>query len=191
MAVSPTTRERGRATKQRLLDTAARLISEVGWGSVTTRKVAERAGVQFGVVHYHFPSMTDLLIDASLQFSREAITAPLEALTSAPDVTTGLERLLAALDSSSADDPSTLVMSEAFLAATREERLRTQLSELLSEFRRTVAAWLQEQGAGDPEAAAAVLAAALDGLVMHRALDPTLRTSALIGPFTHLTTGKD
>jgi AcrR family transcriptional regulator len=181
-------RERGRATRQRLLDAAVQLIAEVGWGSVTTRKIAERAGVPFGVVHYHFPSVTDLLIDASLQFSRAALKVPLEALTSAPDVATGVERVLTGLDSAEPDDPGTLLLSEAFLASAREERLRAQLGELLGEFRDGVAAWLREHGAGDPEPAAAVLAAALDGLILHRVLDPFLRGSTLAGPLTRLAT---
>ncbi|URN07243.1 TetR/AcrR family transcriptional regulator [Actinomadura madurae] len=38
-------RRRSSATRGRLLDAAARLIAEVGWGRVTTRAVAERAGL--------------------------------------------------------------------------------------------------------------------------------------------------
>src|SRR5688572_20176747 len=83
----------GQGTRDRLLDAAVQLITEVGRGAVTTRKIADRAGVPFGVVHYHFSSVPDLLIDA--------------------------------------EDPSMLLLAEAFLAATREERLRGRLGELL------------------------------------------------------------
>ncbi len=188
MDVPSASRERGRATRQRLLDAAVQLITEVGWGSVTTRKIAERAGVPFGVIHYHFPSVTDLLIDASLQFSRAALKGPLEELTSAPDVASGVASVLAGLDSSQPDDPATLLLAEAFLAAAREERLRTQLGELLSEFRDAVAAWLRENGVSDSEPTAAVLAATLDGLILHRVLNPSLRGSTLAGPLTRLAT---
>jgi TetR/AcrR family transcriptional regulator, regulator of biofilm formation and stress response len=191
VTVPPTTRERGHATRQRLLTAAEQLIAEVGWGSVTTRKIAERAGVPFGVVHYHFSSVTDLLIAASLQFSRAAIGHALDLLMSAPDVSTGIARMLAALDSIEADDSSTLLSAEAFLAATREERLREQLTVLLDEFRRATSGWLREHGSRDPEPTAAVLAAVLDGLVLHRALDPSLRATALIGPLGRLALGKD
>lgn len=181
--VSPA-RARGQATRQRLLEAAVQLIIEEGWGSVTTRKIAQRAGVQFGVVHYHFSSVTDLLIEASVQFSRDAIAGPLAALTAAHDVASGLERLLAALD---VDDRVMLLLAEAFLAATREEPLRAQLVELLREFRGAVAGWLDQHGTPDPDATAAVLAATLDGLALHRAIDPSLRVATLTGPLIRLT----
>ncbi|WP_288047924.1 helix-turn-helix domain-containing protein, partial [Nocardia sp.] len=51
--------ERGRATRERLLEAAVSLIGEVGWSGVSTRMVAQRAGVNAGVVHYHFASVSD------------------------------------------------------------------------------------------------------------------------------------
>jgi AcrR family transcriptional regulator len=42
---------RGRRTREQLIDAAAALVGEVGWGAVTTRLVAERAGVNGLVLH--------------------------------------------------------------------------------------------------------------------------------------------
>jgi AcrR family transcriptional regulator len=44
-----------------LLDAAERLLFEVGYAGVTTRRVAEVAGVKHGLVHYYFGSMEELL----------------------------------------------------------------------------------------------------------------------------------
>jgi TetR/AcrR family transcriptional regulator len=44
-----------------LLDAAERLLFEVGYAGVTTRRVAEEAGVKHGLVHYYFGSMEELL----------------------------------------------------------------------------------------------------------------------------------
>ena len=44
-----------------LLDAAERLLYEVGYAGVTTRRVAEEAGVKHGLVHYYFGSMEELL----------------------------------------------------------------------------------------------------------------------------------
>jgi AcrR family transcriptional regulator len=44
-----------------LLDAAERLLFEVGYAGVTTRRVAEKAGVKHGLVHYYFGSMEELL----------------------------------------------------------------------------------------------------------------------------------
>ena len=43
--------ERGRDVRAHLLAAARELIGEVGWTGVSTRVVAERAGVRPGMVH--------------------------------------------------------------------------------------------------------------------------------------------
>jgi len=43
------------------MDAAERLLSEDGYAGVTTRRVAEEAGVKHGLVHYYFGSMDELL----------------------------------------------------------------------------------------------------------------------------------
>jgi len=50
-----------------------------------------------------------------------------------------------------------------------------------AESRARVAAWLASNAVVDPETTAAVLGAAIDGLVMQRALDPAL-TAGAVGP---------
>jgi AcrR family transcriptional regulator len=45
-----------------LLDAAEHLLVEVGFAAITTRKLAERAGVNHGLVHYYFGSMEELLL---------------------------------------------------------------------------------------------------------------------------------
>ncbi|HEX3814380.1 MAG TPA: helix-turn-helix domain-containing protein, partial [Mycobacteriales bacterium] len=52
-------------TRERLMAAAAELIAELGWGRVTTRAVAERAGLPHGSVSYHFRGKQDLLIESA------------------------------------------------------------------------------------------------------------------------------
>lgn len=179
--------QRGVATRERLIHAAVQLIPELGWGAVTTRKVAARAGVQPGVVHYHFASVTDLLIDAAIQFSREALAAPMAVLDAAPDLASGLDRLLAAVDDLATDNGTARLLTESVLAATREERLRTQLRDLLADVRADFATWLRRHGHDtDVDATAAVLAATLDGLLLHRAVDIAPAAEAARGPLLRL-----
>ena len=51
----------GNETEQRLLDAAERLLVEVGAAGITTRRVAEEAGANHGLVHYYFGSIENLL----------------------------------------------------------------------------------------------------------------------------------
>ncbi|HXY95243.1 MAG TPA: helix-turn-helix domain-containing protein, partial [Acidimicrobiia bacterium] len=54
--------EAGDATRKALLDAAEELLIVKGASGITTRKVAERAGVNQALVHYHFGTIEDLLV---------------------------------------------------------------------------------------------------------------------------------
>jgi AcrR family transcriptional regulator len=188
--MSPTAAERGQETRARLLDAAGQLIVEDGWGAVTTRKVAERAGLRAGLVHYHFPSVTDLLIDAALASARREVEKALAVLAESADAAAGVDHVLDALAAYSGSDPATVLFSEMLLAASRTERLRAELSVLLGEWRTAVTDWLRtEGGVEDPEATAVLLGAVLDGLVLHRLIDPELAAVRVAGPLKRLVGG--
>ncbi|MBY8855440.1 TetR/AcrR family transcriptional regulator [Nocardia sp. CA2R105] len=178
--------QQGRKTRERLMDAAAVLIAEHGWGAVTTEMVAERAGLCTALLYYHFPSVTDLLIDASLRLAQYFGTGVLEGALAQPGPT-GVKQLLGALTPYSAALPDSRVFSEILLAATRYERLREGLSPMLRGFRAAVATWLHSEGVADPEATATVLLATLDGLILDQVIDPTLSTQGFDEPLRRLT----
>jgi AcrR family transcriptional regulator len=67
----------------RLMDAAERLLYDVGYAGVTTRAVAEEAGVKHGLVHYYFGSMDELLTQTLERFVGQLAEA-LEALYDDP-----------------------------------------------------------------------------------------------------------
>ncbi|ADD43548.1 TetR/AcrR family transcriptional regulator [Stackebrandtia nassauensis] len=169
-----TNAQRGHEVRRRLLAATVALIGEKGWNAVSTRMVAERAGVRSGIVHYHFTSVAALLREASLGTVRQILTGFAPILRQYDDATAGIDSILDALDRYSGRDATSLLMFEAYLAATRDAELRAELSALVAEFRDLVADWLAERGQAAPRETAAVLAATLDGFVLHKALDPNL-----------------
>ncbi len=56
-----------------LLDAAEALLVEVGHAGVTVRALAERAGVNQGLVHYYFGSMEELLLQTLERFTGRLI----------------------------------------------------------------------------------------------------------------------
>ncbi|MDQ4119447.1 MAG: hypothetical protein M3235_21180 [Actinomycetota bacterium] len=54
------------------------------------------------------------------------------------------------------------------------------MATVVTEFRRELAGWLDRHGHPTPEDTAAVLAAAVDGVLLHRTLDPALRTATVL-----------
>ena len=57
----------------RFLDAAERLLLEVGYANVTTRRLAEAAAANHGLVHYYFGSMEELLIQVLERFTQRLI----------------------------------------------------------------------------------------------------------------------
>jgi AcrR family transcriptional regulator len=61
------------AAEEALLDAAERLLVEVGHAGITTRGLAEEAGVNHGLVHYYFGSNENLLARALERFTERLI----------------------------------------------------------------------------------------------------------------------
>ena len=70
--MSTTTTARS-AAETALLDAAERLLVEVGYSGITTRRLAQEAGVNHGLVHYYFGSIENVLIRTLERFTRRLI----------------------------------------------------------------------------------------------------------------------
>src|SRR6516164_11734168 len=62
-----------REAVEALLDAAERLLVEQGYGAITTRKLAERASVNHGLVHYYFGSMEEVVVQVLERFTARLI----------------------------------------------------------------------------------------------------------------------
>jgi len=61
------------AAEEALLDAAERLLADVGYAGVTTRRLARQAGINHGLVHYYFGSNENLLVHALERFTERLI----------------------------------------------------------------------------------------------------------------------
>jgi AcrR family transcriptional regulator len=172
--------EHGREVRQRLLSTAAGLIPERGWTAVSTRVLAERAGVTPSVVHYHFPSLAALLNEAVVGTMRQVLAEQSALLDLAGSPGEGVDALLAAVGRRSGMDSRSLVFAEAYLAASRDEHLREQLNGLVAGFRDRLGSWLRQHRVASPDDTAAVLAATVDGLLLHRGFGGASEVAAVL-----------
>ena len=57
------------AAEEALLDAAERLLVDVGHAGITTRRLAEEAGVNHGLVHYYFGSIENVLVRTLERFT--------------------------------------------------------------------------------------------------------------------------
>ena len=61
------------AAEDALLDAAERVLVDVGYAGITTRRLAEEAGVNHGLVHYYFGSVENVLVRTLERFTERQI----------------------------------------------------------------------------------------------------------------------
>jgi AcrR family transcriptional regulator len=69
-AAQPSTRAE---TEDAFLDAAERLLIEVGYSGISTRRLAEEAGANHGLVHYYFGSMENLFVRVLERFTERLV----------------------------------------------------------------------------------------------------------------------
>jgi AcrR family transcriptional regulator len=62
-----------RDATEAVLDAAEALLVEVGYAAITVRKLADRAGVNHGLVHYYFGSMEEVFLQTLERFTDRLI----------------------------------------------------------------------------------------------------------------------
>ncbi len=184
---------RGAATRVRLLAAAAQLIAERGWGGVTTRLVAQRAGVNGALVHYHFGSMETLLREAALG---SLVPGTARALGTPADARPLEDVLVGAGVGPRPIRPGSwpgLLVAEVLLRATRDADLARAMGEGIRGYRlaleeRLSAAAQRGEVRDDvqPDVIAMVIAATLDGLLLQRLADPHLDSAAVAAGLARL-----
>ncbi|MFC7344438.1 TetR/AcrR family transcriptional regulator [Saccharopolyspora griseoalba] len=172
--------DRGRVVRQKLLGAAVELIPERGWAGVSTRVLAERAGVNPSVVHYHFSSLRELMNEAVAGLMRRGMAEFESAFDETAPPAEAVRTMFASVEGYTGDDPTSLVFVEAYLAATRDEELRERIRGEIEGFSHRLSALLARNGVPAPEVTAAVLGGALDGLLLHRGLGAGQDTEQIV-----------
>ncbi|MBB5084558.1 TetR/AcrR family transcriptional regulator [Nonomuraea endophytica] len=154
------------------------LLTEHGWPAVTTRGVAERAGTNPGLIHYHFGGLPGLHA-AIARAAGELVIGPLVTeLLGAVDARAALGRIRDMLGETTGDERATRLAVEVIAGAARDPALGEVLREQLRQARGQIGEalgrmhpeWPAERRAG----VAVLVTAAVDGLMLHYLLDPGL-----------------
>jgi len=167
--------DRSRRRREALLRAAIELIGETGAKSVTSRAVADRAGVPLASTTYYFRSVHQLVEEALTLHVAERV-AELRGLAavalqsggaSAADIAERLAEVLVA-----APRPILVAQYQMYLEAGRNPALQPAVADALSAFEGLAAGVLAALGARDPEGAAEAFVALLDGFALHRLARP-------------------
>ncbi|QKW37312.1 TetR family transcriptional regulator C-terminal domain-containing protein [Actinomadura sp. NAK00032] len=172
------TSPRGDRRRQQLVRAGIALLGREGWPGVSTRAVAEQAGTNPGLIHYHFGGLAGLHAEVFRQATDLVLGPMLAELLSAPDERAALETMRSMLARTPADEQSTRLAAELIVGAMRDPALGAVLRDELRRARAQIAGRLRELHPGWPRSrpagVAALIAASIDGLMLHYMIDGEL-----------------
>lgn len=161
---------------ERIVEAMRASVAEVGIAGSTFERVAAKAGVSRGLLHYYFGTKERLLIEVIRRDTEERIaslTAALEAAGSVDDV---IAAFFAAFARTTVDEPGyAYLVSEVFIAGRHKPEVRVALAELYDRGRSSFAEVLRAKERDgvlslrfDAEAILTYLFSAGDGAVIQR-----------------------
>lgn len=177
MTASPSSRRIGShdsRTRSQLLDAAEALLIEEGYASVTSRRVAARAGLKPQLVHYYFRTMDDLFLEVFRRNAEQSLDRFARAIAEDGSLR-NLWRLNADLRG------ATFTIELAALANHRKA-IRAEVARYAERFRvaqiEAVRAALAEHGVSEDELPPTVAILIMTGLTQVMALESALGVTA-------------
>lgn len=179
------------SNRSRIVSAAYRLLAEQGYEAATMKEIAKAAGVAPGLIHYYFSSK-DHLLQEVLTEAGERYVKEVERWCATLSPSQLLEATFTEPKQRVADEPEWFQLRcELFALGLRNPNFHEAVQIMLSTGRQCITR-LVRQIAGDeishPEATAAVLLAAFDGLALQKLTDPNFDLesaySALFQMFT-------
>ncbi len=122
----------GYETEQALLDAAERLLVEAGAAGITTRRVAEEARANHGLVHYYFGSVEQLLVRVLERFTERLIERQRELYAADASFLEKWRTAMAYLDE---DRPYQKIWLELQALAWNRPELQERLAQVHAEWR--------------------------------------------------------
>jgi len=184
-------------TRERILRATVLLMAEIGIDRVRTRAIAERAGVNPALVHYHFHSVPALVMEAAEDALLRELGPSIEVFQSGGTIGESVRAILEWIESHGERSPGSTILAEAMVKATRSSSFRRWTKRASRRFRSAIRTRLEgARKTGelapdlDLDATALLLAAALDGLLFHRLVDPKLDVVQAAAPLEALLSGR-
>lgn len=165
---------RSRDRRELLLRAAVDLLADGGPKAVTHRAVAARAGVPQASTTYYFASIQQLT-DEALRLHLSERTGELQAMITDATAKGGsaedIARVLAEMLITRSRDIA-IAQFEVYMQAGRNPELRDHVAKTLGSFEKIAATVLAFLGVREPEKAAPVFVALIDGYLLHRVARP-------------------
>lgn len=150
---------RGEATKESILEAARESLRERGFSGTSTREIAERAGVQLSLVHYHFGSKRGVLV-AVLERENEKLLERQDALFASPGLLSEKWRTACGFLEDDLGSGYVRILWELWAAGLADDELAARWRDATAGWRRLLTGvfeeWSREVGLQLPVSAAVV-----------------------------------
>jgi len=173
-------------TKRKLLDGALAVLREHGVTGVSARTIAAAAGVNQGLVFYHFGSVDELLGAACIALTSERLAAYMRQLGEATTLRQLLD-LSRQVNAAESEQGNVTVLAQVLAGARSDPRLAQSAARAFQpwtdEVERTLRRLLAESPFSeviDVAGLTRAAAAAFIGLELYRAVDPAGAEAALV-----------
>jgi DNA-binding transcriptional regulator YbjK len=171
-APAPGTRRSDPGRRDRIIDVTLDVIGERGVAGTTHRAIAAAADIPLGSMTYHFAGMDDLLAIAFTRLANRIADRFETKLSAARDQTEALDAVVELITVDLADSPADIVLTyELYTLAARRPALRSVTQNWMARSRHALETHFDA-------ATAAYLDALIEGISIHRALDPVPMTIA-------------
>ncbi|OEV02585.1 TetR/AcrR family transcriptional regulator [Streptomyces oceani] len=185
----PKVSPRGQRRREQLVEAGVELLAEGGWPAVTTRAVADRAGANQGLLHYHWGGLPRFR-EAVVQRAASAVFGAFaDQLVASHSVEDALARLPGLLQLPEGDLVGRLSV-ELLAGAARDPELGALIKDYLARARTETADWLARHRPDDPPGTGTLLIALLDGLYLHSLLDPEVSVGQALEALNALVLGQ-
>jgi Transcriptional regulator len=175
----------GAATRERILEAARATLAAHGPDGFTTRRVAQRADISHGMVHYHFKDKRDLILALLVQARRDWIQ-PLEELVDGPGPAESRMRAVIAWMAQPATADVMRVHMSIYVFALADELIRELYAAEYARWRAPFVTLYRQLGKElgienlDAKSVGEAFASAADGLVQQQVIDPGLPTARML-----------
>jgi AcrR family transcriptional regulator len=168
------------ARATRIIEAMRESVAEVGIAGSTFERVAAKADVSRGLLHYYFGTKERLLIEVIRRDTEFRVQSLGDALAGAKTVDEAIAALSSAFAKSFGEQQGYVYMvSELFVAGRHQPEIRRELGELYERSRRELADVLREKESEgvlrlrfDAEAVVTYLISAGDGAIIQRITQP-------------------
>lgn len=175
-------------TRRRLLDATRDLVVANGWSSTSSRAIAERAGINQALINFHFKGKAGLF-RATLDLCVAEIEKDFGPWMEAPSLAAYIDKSVESIPRVRRNKNFKFLFA-AMLEGAHDEKIKKAVTDQMHAFREGLSVFLAGQGmpAEDLGRYAAVMAAAMDGLMIHFILDPATEAEGALRAFEEMIT---